>query len=330
MDQLLSLKDTPMNILITGITGLFGSFLAKEFGQLGKVYGLKRAESKFDLLENAGDITWHEGDLSDLDSLLEALKGKDLVVHAAGLVSFSSKDQETLLHTNTLGTTHLVDAMLASEVKKLVHVSSVAAIGRSAEIHVIDENYKWVDTPLNTAYAISKYRAELEVWRGEQEGLQVLVVNPSILLGKIEFQRSSTELLDYVMDENKFYPTGNVNYIDVRDAAEITRLLVEKEKWGERFILNRESIPYLQFFQEAAQSFDKKAPSISVSAGMGSVVAFFAGILRTFGMSQIRLTRQTAQLSQQKIFFENKKINTLLDFPYRSLKETLDWAKSPK
>src|SRR5690606_5179862 len=133
-----------MNILITGITGLFGSQLAREFSQLGSIHGLKKETSSLDLLAGIDfPIQWHHGELSNSDSLLDALQGIDLVIHAAGLVSFSSQDKDLLFEVNTSGTTNLVNAMLSTGVNKLIHVSSVAAIGRSPEVSIINENCKW-------------------------------------------------------------------------------------------------------------------------------------------------------------------------------------------
>lgn len=315
-----------MNILITGITGLFGSQLAREFSQLGKIHGLMRENSDQRLLEQL-DIQWHVGELSNVESLLEALRGIDLVIHSAGMVSFSSKDKEKLYEVNTIGTANLVNAMLAAGVKKLVHVSSVAAIGRSPELDQIDEDFKWIESPLNTEYAVSKYWAELEAWRGEQEGLQLIVVNPSVLLGKASYGKSSTAIYSYVLEENKFYPKGDLNYIDVRDAASLTRMLVEKQVWGERFILNRESISYRSFFAEIATVFGKKAPQFALPTWLISIGAITISVLRTVGLSKSPLNKQTAMISQQKIRFDNSKIQNLLGFSYFPLRESLEWAK---
>jgi len=319
-----------MNILITGITGLFGSQLAREFSLLGNIHGLKKEQSSLALLQDIDfPIQWHQGELSEVDSLLEALQGIDLVIHAAGLVSFSSRDKERLFEVNTTGTTNLVNAMLSSGVTKLVHVSSVAAIGRTPELNVLNENFKWIESPLNTAYAVSKYWAELEAWRGEQEGIELIVVNPSVLLGKASHTKSSSAIYSYVLKENKFYPKGDLNYIDVRDAAKLTRLLVEKKAWGQRFILNKESISFREFFAAIAAAFGKKGPSIPLTDWQ---VALFSGIvsfLRIFGVKNIPLNKKSAMLSQQKIYFENNKVQELLDYRYFSLRESLDWAKTP-
>jgi len=317
-----------MKILITGITGLFGSYLAKEFTVLGEIHGFRRANSSLRLLEGIKfPITWHEGELSDIESLETALEGMDMVVHAAGKVSFDANDESSLHRINVVGTTNLVNAMLNTGIKKLLYVSSVAAIGRSPELTQVNENFKWVESPLNTDYGISKYLAELEAWRGEQEGLDLIIVNPSILLGKISDNRSSSDIYNYVIDENSYYPKGDLNYIDVRDAAKQAKELVEKEAWGERFILNRESISYKEFFEKMAAAFGKKAPAKEISPLMLKTAVFFNAILRRIGVSKSPLNKKTAMISQQKIFFDNTKVNRLLESRYYSLDETLDWSK---
>lgn len=317
-----------MKIFITGITGLFGSYLAKEFALLGEIHGFRRKSSSTRLLDGVEfPITWHEGDLSDIESLELAMQGIDLVVHAAGKVSFDEIAKDSLHTINVAGTTNIVNAMLNTGVKKLVHVSSVAAIGRSPELNMIDENFKWVESTLNTDYGVSKYLAELEAWRGEQEGLDLIVVNPSILLGKISDDRSSSDIYHYVIDENSYYPKGDLNYIDVRDAATQVKRLVEKEVWGERFILNKESISYKEFFEKMASVFGKKAPTKAVSPAMLKIVVFFNTLFRKLGLSKSPLNKKTAMISQQKVFFDNSKVNKALQTSYHSLEDTFKWSK---
>jgi nucleoside-diphosphate-sugar epimerase len=317
-----------MKILVTGITGLFGSYLAKEFSKFGEIHGLIRASSSKRLTENFDfPVVWHEGDLSDLDFLDEFLGDINLVIHAAGLVSFDEKDEKKLYQTNVIGTTNLVNAMLLAGVKKMIHISSVSAIGRSPELKEVDENFKWIDSPQNTAYANSKYYAELEAWRGEQEGLELLVVNPSVLLGKVSDDRSSTDIYHYVLEKNKYYPIGAINYIDVRDAAHQTLQLYEKDAWGERFILNKESISYREFFETMGKAFGKPGPTKPINSWLLGTVVFLNEMLRKLGLSKSPLTKKTAKLAQQSIFFNNKKATHLLKYQYRELHDTFHWAK---
>jgi len=318
-----------MNIMITGITGLFGSYLAKEFRNYGQIHGLKRASSDLELTrELNGQVVWHEGDVNDYQSLEVAFEGMDMIIHAAGLVSFNSSDEKKLLEVNVGGTTNVVNVMLQKEIKNLIHISSVAALGRTSENLQVDENQKWTASPLNTAYAISKYLGELEAWRGAQEGLDILVVNPSVLLGKIADKRSSSAIYQYVLKEKKFFPKGNLNYIDVRDAATITLALFKMGKWNERFILNRESMSYQDFFNKVAKEFGKKPPEWPASNKFLKLISSWYQLKAIFGSTDFN--KEAIKSAQLPIVFENTKINSLLDYTYRSLEETLTWAAGNK
>lgn len=320
-----------MKILITGVTGLFGCELAREFSALGSIHGLKRESSDLGSVDLEGlDIHWHEGDVLDFNSVLEAVEGIDLVIHAAGKVSFSAQDERALFQVNHQGTINVVNALLAAGVPKLVYISSVAALGQVPDQEYYDENSAWVDVPGHTPYALSKYRAELEVWRGEQEGLEVLVVNPSVILGKVAYERSSGSLYQLVIKGAAFFPAGNLNYIDVRDAAEITRTLVEKNVWGERFVLTKESISYESFFQQAAQVLGgtppkNRLPNWIISWGF----PILKGLSWMLG-KKLPLTAQVAKNAQRKTQFSNQKVQRYLNFRYRDLKDTLEWAKTAR
>ena len=318
-----------MKILITGATGLFGSYLVKKFAQAGDIFGLKRNSSSEKLLgDDASKVTWIDGNILDPVSLEDAMEGIDMVIHVAGLVSFDPKDEDKLMDVNVSGTANLVNAMLSKNVKKLIHVSSVSALGRTEDTTTYDESSKWTASKYNTPYAISKYRAELEVWRGVQEGLQALVIMPSVILGKISDERSSTQIYHYVLEENKYYPQGTVNYIDIRDAVEITYQLFEKEKWGERFILNADTVLYKDFFEKMAKAFGKKAPTKKLRYFQLRIALLIVGIARKLKLTKSPLNKQTAMISQLEIYLENKKVNSLLEYSYIPLEETLRWAKS--
>ena len=320
-----------MKILITGVTGLFGSELAREFSALGSIHGLKRASSELGAVDLEGlDIHWHEGDVLDFNSVLEAVEGMDLVIHAAGKVSFSAQDERALFQVNHQGTINVVNALLAAGVPKLVYISSVAALGQVPDQEYYDENSAWVDVPGHTPYALSKYRAELEVWRGEQEGLEVLVVNPSVIFGKLAYERSSGGLYQLVIKGATFFPAGNLNYIDVRDAAKITRTLIEKNAWGERFVLTKESISYESFFQQAAQVLGGTPPKNRLP---NWIISWGFPILKVLSWmlgKKLPLTAQVAKNAQRKTQFSNQKVQRYLNFRYRDLQDTLEWAKTAR
>ncbi|WP_296700191.1 NAD-dependent epimerase/dehydratase family protein [Algoriphagus sp.] len=317
-----------MKIFITGITGLLGSYVAKEFASLGEIHGFKRSSSSTRLLQGVDfPIQWHEGSMSDIGSIDQALEGMDLVIHCAGKVSYLKKDEEELFEVNVKGTANLINAMLYSGVKKLIHVSSVSALGRNPEVTIMDEKHKWVDSPFNTKYGTSKYWGELEAWRGEQEGLDLIVVNPSILLGKIKDDRSSTSIYSYVLKNSSYYPKGSINFLDVRDAAKIIKELFTNNCWGNRFILNKQSMKYKEFFEKMAVAFGKKAPNKPVTDFLLKFGLFFVSLGRIMGLSKNPLNKQTAMLTQQDIRFDNKKINDVLKFEYTPLENTFLWAK---
>lgn len=318
-----------MKILITGATGLLGSYLVKRFAQEGSIFGLKRKNSSDKLLgDDAATVKWIEGDILDPISLETALEGIDMVIHSAGLVSFDPKDEDKLMDVNVTGTSNIVNAMLEKGVKKLIHVSSVSALGRTVDTINYDENSKWTVSKYNTPYAISKYRAELEVWRGAQEGLQALVIMPSVILGKIADERSSTQIYHYVLEENKYYPQGTVNYIDIRDAVEITFQLYQRNLWGERFILNHQTILYKDFFGKMARVFGKKAPTKKLKYYQLRMALIAVGIARSLKLTKSPLNKQTAMISQLEIYLENGKVNSLLDYNYTPLEQTFQWSKS--
>lgn len=317
-----------MKILITGITGVLGSRLAERFGEIGEIHGLKRASSSMDLLTNSDQITWHEGDVSDPISLEDALQGIDLVIHAAGLVSFEKKDQALLNKVNVEGTANLVNAMLEKDVKNLIHISSVAALGKNPDQDLIDESQQWVDSDLNTPYAVSKYLGELEVWRGVQEGLNALVLHPSVVLTKVADNRSSAQIYKYVLEENSYYPKGSINYIDVRDLVELTFRLYKLELWNERVIINADSISYQTFFAKMAKVFGKKAPTKEVTTGMLKVALMAQAIAKFFRISKSPLNKQTAMMSQLTIVMDSTKLKSLVSFEFTPLEETFIWANS--
>ena len=316
-----------MKILVTGITGLLGSYLAKEFSGLGELHGLKRKSSSLSLLGDLADrIIWHEGDINDYASLEDAFEGMDMIIHAAGFISYDPKDKGKLIRINVEGTANVVNVMLQKGIRKLLYISSVAALGRAPEVSYIDENFKWVASPLNTPYGTSKYLGELEVWRGGQEGLDVMVFNPSVLLGKVSDQRSSTAIYDYVLQENRYYPQGSINYIDVRDAARLVLLLWEAGDWNNRYVLNKESIPYQLFFQKMGEAFQKNAPSVPVSSWMIHVALVAVRITNVFKKRKLPIKAQTVKLSQLSITFGNNKATKATNFKYTPLETTLAWA----
>ncbi len=292
---------------------------------------LCRPSSDRRLLEGAGhELTWIEGDIMDITGLEKAFATVDMVVHAAAMVSFIPRQKKLMHKVNVEGTANVVNACLYSSVKKLCHISSVAALGRpevrqkgSREPVEINEGQRWTDSSSNSNYAITKYHAELEVWRGIAEGLNAVILNPSVILGEGDWHKSSTRLFKYIHDEKPFYTDGLLNYVDVADVSEAACRLLFSDISGERFIVNGGTIPYQKFFSDTASAFGKKAPRWKVSPVLAELVWRFEA-LRTFitGSAPL-LTRETARAAQHHYRFNGQKLSSATGIVYRSLEDTL-------
>lgn len=321
------------NILITGITGLVGSFAARRFLAEGfNVVGLKRANSDLSLVQDVeSQIVWFEGDILDILILEKAIENVNYVVHAAAIVSFAPKDRLRMFKTNVEGTINVVNLCLEKKIKKLCFVSSVAALGRKIpneillnQVLKIDEKATWEDNPLNSNYAKTKYLAEMEVWRGQSEGLKSVIVNPSIILGEANWNKSSTQLLKFVYDEHKFYPAGNLNYVDVEDVVTCIYQLVISDISDERFILSAGKISYKDFFEKVALRFKKKAPSTLLGKTLTGVFWRLEAFRSFFTGNAPLITKETALSSSHSFDYQNEKIKTALHFSFKNLDESLD------
>src|SRR5688572_28365428 len=208
-------------IAVTGANGLLGSFIVRKLLQEQKPFiALRREGSDIGLLKDKeGQIQWRITDVLDPVALSEALNGCTEVIHTAAVVSFNPRKANEVNEINVHGTRNVVDACLEQKIKKLVHISSVAALGRQKDQTVIHEENKWLDNPLNSVYAESKYRAELEVFRGQEEGLNTVILNPSVILAPADWDKSCAKLFKYVWNERPFYINATLNYVDVRDVA---------------------------------------------------------------------------------------------------------------
>jgi dihydroflavonol-4-reductase len=322
-------------ILVTGGTGLLGSHLLLDVLRSGKkVRALKRAASDTSLVNRtfsyytpeaddlAGRIEWTEGDLLDPGSLEEALDGVMEIYHAGALVSFHPEDHEAMLRINTEGTANLVNLAIAGRVARFCHVSSVATLGRAENRMVSNEGTYWVPSARNSVYSISKYGSEREVWRGMEEGLNAVIINPSVILGPGFWQKNS-RLFRLVHDGLKFYPDGVNGYVDVRDVSSAMIGLTDGGHFGHRFICSAANLSYRELFGLMAKHLGKSAPSVPVSPFM-SRVAWRAEKLRAFlKHSEPVITREMATTASQKYAYSSDKLIRALGFTFRPAEETI-------
>ncbi len=330
-----SLTNNP--VLITGATGLVGSHLVRRYRAAGReVVAFKRPASSPGLLADIADqLTWAEGDVLDIPSLEAAIQPGFDVIHAAALVSFSPKDRDMMERINVEGTANVVNASLKAGVRKLGFISSVAALGRptirtsSNDVTAINESQKWEDSPENSFYAQTKYRAELEVWRGVAEGMFAEIVCPSIILGVGDASRSSSQLIQYAADEKLFYPAGLCNYVDVLDVVDVLFMLMERPvsptngERADRYILNGGTIPYRELLSTIATALGKRPPLIRVSPMLAQLAWPVEAVRAWLTGSTPLVTRETARSASGQYRFDGQKITQAIDFQYRSLADTV-------
>lgn len=193
-------------------------------------------------------IEWKRLILPDLQDTYDIIQGQDWVIHAAGLISYHKSDKSKLLSINQEGTKHIVNACLEHEVKHLVYIGSIAALGKEKNFVTLNETSPWLQNEFSTAYGLSKYLGELEAWRGATEGLNVTSILPSVIIGAGDWHRSSLQIFDRVAKKSGWYPGGQTGYVDVRDLCQFIGWVLEKNKPGERWILNAENLSYEKIY----------------------------------------------------------------------------------
>lgn len=323
-------------ILLTGGTGMLGAHLAFALTSSGKkIRALKRKGSSTAATEKIfslyskdpstllSRIEWREGDLLDLGSLEDAMEGITHIYHAAAIVSYHPADREKIINSNIEGTANLINLALDFNIQKFCHISSVAALGRTTDGAIIDENVWWKTSPDNSWYAISKYGAEREVWRATEEGLDVVIVNPSLILGPGDGERSSTELFSTLKKGTSWYTNGITGYVDARDVADAAIKLMESEIKNERFILNAVNLSFREIFDKILTAFGKpktKYEAGSFLIGLGWRLDKWKSALTG---KRPRITRETAAASQLVSHFGGEAITKRIDFRYRDIDVTV-------
>ncbi len=316
-------------VAVTGANGLLGSFIVRELIKKSVPFvAFKRKNSDTSLLDDVNDhITWRDADVLDTVELEKAFDGVTRVIHTAAVVSYNSRLATQVMDINTSGTRFVINEALARGVTRFIHVSSVAALGRQKNQKVIDETNQWIDSPTHTVYAKSKYLAELEVFRAYEEGLNVAIVNPSVILAPADWNRSSARIFRYVWDEKKFYSDAVLNYVDARDVAEITvRLLDNTTVSGERFVLNAGKISLSDLFGKIATRFGKRPPRIKLSKLTLKTLARVEAIRSRLTGADPLITPETARLAGADFIYDNTKIKNSLSFDFQPIDATLDWC----
>ena len=231
-------------VLVTGGTGFIGAYIIKELVEKSYHVRAIRRSNKLPFFispDILNKVEWVNGDVLDVISLNEAMQGVDAVIHSAALVSFDRRERKQMYNTNVDGTANVVNLSLENGIKKLVHISSISALGRTATGERVDEEKKWLNSKLNSHYGISKNKAEMEVWRGMGEGLDAVIINPSTVLGFGNWHDSSCAIFKNSYKGFPWYTKGVNGFVAVEDVAKIAVLLMESNITEERFIINHEN-----------------------------------------------------------------------------------------
>lgn len=312
-------------IFLTGATGFLGYYLVHQLTSLGyRLRLLYRPDSDRDHLRGFDEyIEWVAGDILDIASLEEGLRGCDTVIHAAAEVSFQARDRKRLYAVNESGTKNVVNLALETGVKRLIHLSSVAALDRTGD-QAISERNRWQEQPATTHYARSKFAAEREVWRGQAEGLSVAALYPSIVLGGGDWLGRSTPSLFHAAAKGRgYYSMGHGGFVDVRDVARAVALVLKRDRDGDRFLLNAENHSWKKVLTDIADSVNAKTPTVAIAPWMSALAWPFTTAYANWRGKDASLTRDTHRTAQAYYAYDGNLITRETDFTYRPLSTTI-------
>lgn len=323
-------------ILVTGGTGLVGSHLLYRLSlENDAIKATHRKNSDLLAVKNVfryfsedyellfQKIEWVEADITDIISLEEAFKNVTEVYHSAALVSFNSKDYKALDEINIEGTSNIVNLCIENRVKKLCFVSSVATIEKSVTSKMMNEADEWNTEKVSYGYALTKYGAEMEVWRASQEGVPVVIVNPGIILGAGFWHQGSGALFSKIEKGFSFYSEGVMGFVSVNDVVKAMILLMKSDIVNERYILVAENRSFKNIFFQIAQNLGKNPPSIKVTKLM-SAIGWRLEILKSILTNKPpTLTKHAAKSIHEKRYYSSEKIQKTLNFNFETISETI-------
>lgn len=323
-------------ILVTGGTGLVGAHLLYRLTSSNKnvraIYRsdatLKRVKKTFSYYTDNPEllfdkIEWVKADILDLPSMELAFKEIDQVYHAAALISFDPRDYKLLRKINVEGTANIVNLCIAHSIKKICYVSTIGAIGRSTPGLVSNEENEWTEQYTNV-YALSKYDAELEVWRGSQENLPVVIVNPGVILGPGHWQSGSGKLFSAAYKGYSYFPPGGTGFVTVFDVVKSMLELMDSSIVNERFILVGENLSYQEILICLAKEFGRPKPTKQLQVWqlqIGRIVDWLKALITG---SERKITKNTIYSLLHQETYSNEKIKRTLEFEFDSLNDTIE------
>ena len=320
-------------ILVTGGTGFLGAHLLIELcmDDAESIRALRRPASDTEMVRKLfgfygkeklfGRIEWRECDLRDMDAVAEALEGVSIVYHCAAKVSFWKKDRGEMQHTNVEGTQNLIDAALEMGVEKLCYVSSIAALGRA---EMICEDTVWDGTERHSDYARSKFDADLEVWRASAEGLETVMVRPSVIVGPWKQDSGTGSLFGQIGKGLKYYTGGANSFVDVRDVAKVMVWLTKSQVVNDSFIVTAENLGYREIMGKIAKCIGKKPPQKHATPFITDIAWRMNAFKDLFSKRKSSFTKGAARISQNTSKYSNEKLKKAMPFSYIPIEESLE------
>ncbi len=318
-------------VLVTGGTGLVGAHLLLKLVENGisvraihrKKSNLKKVEKVFgyyreDASSLFNTIEWVEADINDIPALEIAFEGITHVYHAAALISFDPNNYKELQKINTEGTANIVNLCISNTVKKLCYVSTIGTIGKSLGDEKADEETVWTPHEANV-YGLTKHAAEMEVWRGSQEGLPVVMVNPGLIIGPGFWTSGSGALFNIAKKEYRFYPPGGTGFITVHDVIQLMVGLMDSNIKNERYIAVAENWTYHKILTEITAEFDLKRPSIQLKFWQLEIGRWFDWLKNRFLKTGRRITKSSIRSLKHREVYDNQKVRHDLNFEFEPL-----------
>lgn len=328
-------------ILVTGGTGLVGAHLLFHLlNENQPVRAIYRSEKKFDTVKRIfgyytnnvdalfDTIEWVKADLNNIPQLTEAFKDVTQVYHCAAFVSFEPDKFNLLQKTNIKGTANIVNFCIDHKVEKLCYVSSIAALGASLNNKAITEDTEWNKEIDNSVYAITKYGAELEVWRGTQEGLDAVIVNPGVIIGPGIWRYGSGSLIKMIYNGLKYYTTGSTGYIDVNDVVKAMIQLVKSDVKNERYILVSENLSFKDFFTKTANYLGVKPPQKEAKPWLLNIAWRLDWLKHKLTRKRRVLSKQTANSAVTTTIYSNNKIKDAIGFEFLPMDKSIETTTS--
>jgi len=311
-------------VFITGGTGFLGRFLVERLlRDRIKVRLLVRNPDHPALKEFSQPVECVKGDILDIISLQDALEGVSHVIHSAAMVSFKKKEHPLMKEINVLGTENLVNMSLEAQVKKFIHISSVAALGRGSE-GILDEQTKWKESKHNTFYAKTKYQAEKHIFRGIEEGLNAVIVNPSMILGPGNWTDGTPRMFPMMDKGFSFYPGGMNGFVGAVDVAEVCRMLLEaKDVCGKKFILSAENISYQHIFEMIALALHKNPPNKKIPTSLAKWYGKLSEMWSNITGMQTLVSAETASTSSEIYQYDGSLVSKTFDFQYTPISKII-------